>query len=168
MKDSITLTRIQLLHPVIREEVMDIYVNEIVPALSSSTYCRFAYTLRTFQEQDELYAMGRTKMYDQNGKRLGVVTQAKGGQSLHCYGLALDIVLINGRSAYWDIYRDFDDDSIPDWVEIARIFESHDWEWGNSWGDSPHFQRTFGLSWEELLERYNQKLFLPGTTYVNI
>ena len=168
MKDNITVERIQLLHPLIREEVMNIYLNELVPALSSSTYCRFAYTLRTFQEQNELYTIGRTKLFDLNGRRLGIVTKAKGGQSFHNYGLALDIVLIDGKSAFWDITRDFDDDSVPDWTEIANIFEGHGWEWGNSWGDSPHFQKTFGHTWEELLEKHEQKLFIPGTTYVNI
>lgn len=168
MRDSTTLSRIQLLHPIIRDEVMEIYVNEIVPALSASTYCRFAYTLRTFQEQDDLYALGRTKLFDQNGKRLGIVTNAKAGQSFHNYGLALDIVFIDGRSAYWDIFKDFDGDGMADWMEVVRIFDDHGWEWGNSWGDSPHFQKTFGHTWQELLELHDQKVFIPGTTYVNI
>lgn len=42
--------------------------------------------LRTFKEQDALYAKGRTKPG-------GVVTKAKGGQSMHNYGLAVDLDL---------------------------------------------------------------------------
>ena len=94
MSDKVTLDRIQLLHPKVRDEVKNIYLNEIIPALSGKAICRFAYTLRTFAEQDALYAQGRTKLFDANGKKLGVVTKAKGGQSIHNFGLALDIVLL--------------------------------------------------------------------------
>ena len=117
MSDKPTLDRIELLHPAVRKEVKDIYLNEIIPALSGRAICRFAYTLRTFAEQDALYAQGRTKLFDTNGKRLGVVTKAKGGQSIHNFGLALDIVLIkdtNGdgtfESASWETNVDFDGD----------------------------------------------------------
>lgn len=168
MKDEITIKRIANLHPIIREETLSIYINEIVPALTSSTFCRFAYTLRTFEEQDLLFAQGRTRLFDNNGTRLGKVTNAKGGQSYHNYGLALDIVLIDGRRASWDVAKDYDDDSIPDWLEIANIFESHGWVWGRTFNDSPHFQKTLGYHWSELLAKHNEKDFIPGTTYVNI
>jgi peptidoglycan L-alanyl-D-glutamate endopeptidase CwlK len=94
MSDKPTLDRIELLHPVVRQEVKDIYLNEIIPTLSGKAICRFAYTLRTFAEQDALYSQGRTKLFDDKGKRLGIVTKAKGGQSIHNFGLALDIVLL--------------------------------------------------------------------------
>src|SRR4051812_45095106 len=44
--------------------------------------------LRTWKEQDALYEQGRTKP----GK---IVTKAKGGQSYHNFGLAVDIVLLD-------------------------------------------------------------------------
>jgi hypothetical protein len=43
--------------------------------------------VRTFAEQDALYAQGRTR----KGLR---VTNAKGGQSYHNYGLAADCALL--------------------------------------------------------------------------
>jgi peptidoglycan L-alanyl-D-glutamate endopeptidase CwlK len=43
---------------------------------------------RTAEEQDELYAIGRTK----TGK---IITNAKGGQSAHNYGMAIDVVVLN-------------------------------------------------------------------------
>lgn len=46
--------------------------------------------LRTYEEQDELYSHGRTKLADANGKKLGIVTNARGGQSLHNMALAID------------------------------------------------------------------------------
>jgi len=88
MSDKPTLDRIELLHPAVRQEVKDIYLNEIIPTLSGKAICRFAYTLRTFAEQDALYSQGRTKLFDDKGKRLGIVTKAKGGQSIHNFGLA--------------------------------------------------------------------------------
>jgi peptidoglycan L-alanyl-D-glutamate endopeptidase CwlK len=54
-------------------------------------YC----TLRTIQEQDELYAIGRAKP----GK---IVTNARGGYSWHNFGRAFDFVpLLNGKPQ-WD------------------------------------------------------------------
>jgi len=151
MKDQITLDRIQLLHPKLREDALDIY-NEIIAALNGSAICRFAYTLRIFAEQDALYAQGRTKA----GAK---VTNAKGGQSYHNYGLAIDIVLLvdkdkNGsfESASWDIKTDFDGDGKADWMEIVAIFKRYGFEWGGDWkfNDAPHFQKTFGKSIAEL------------------
>jgi peptidoglycan L-alanyl-D-glutamate endopeptidase CwlK len=43
---------------------------------------------RTFQEQQDLYDMGRTK----SGR---IITNAQGGHSMHNYGIAMDVVLLN-------------------------------------------------------------------------
>lgn len=175
--DAITLERIKQLHPDLINEVKEIY-NKICESLTSNSRCRFAYTLRTFPEQAELYAQGRTKIFDANGKRLGKVTNAKAGQSYHNYGLAIDIVLLidkdkNGtfESASWDIKTDFDKDEKSDWMEIVEIFKSYGWNWGGdfkSLKDYPHFEKSFGLSVSELLKRYNSGKFIPGTNYVKI
>ena len=151
MKDNITLERIKLLHPKLREEVANIY-NEISEALTGSAFCRFSYTLRTFAEQDALYSQGR-------GKSGSIVTNAKGGLSYHNYGLALDIVIIDGKEAYWDEKKDFDGDGLSDWKEIVKIFKEHGWEWGGDWkfSDTPHFQKTFGKNIRELLALYENK-----------
>jgi peptidoglycan L-alanyl-D-glutamate endopeptidase CwlK len=158
MKDQATLDRIKLLHPKLREEAGKIY-EEICEALSGKAACRFAFTLRTIAEQDALFAQGRTKPG-------AVVTKAKGGQSYHNYGLAIDIVLLidkdgNGtyETASWDTKGDYDGDGKSDWIEIAEIFKQHGWEWGGNWKflDMPHFQKTFGKSVRELLELYNAK-----------
>ena len=168
--DQTTLSRIMQLHPALITEVKDLYMNQIVPALNSSVSCRFAYTLRSFADQDQLYAQGRTKLFDQSGKRLGIVTNAKGGQSLHNYGMALDIVLLDGVTASWNTIKDYDGDGDSDWMEIVTIFKNAGWEWGGDWQfkDAPHFQKTFGYTWQELLEKYNQKDFIPGSYYVNL
>jgi len=141
MKDKITLDRINLLHPKLRAEALEMY-DEICEALKGRAICRFSYTLRTFAEQDVLY------------KKVPKVTNAKGGMSFHNYGLAIDIVLIiGGVAASWDIKTDFDGDGKSDWMEVVAIFKSFGWEWGGDWKfyDAPHFQKTFGKSIRELL-----------------
>lgn len=151
MRDEKTLERIKLLHPKLRDEAFSIY-EEIVSALNGKAACRFAYTLRTFAEQDALYAQGRTKP----GSK---VTNARGGQSYHNYGLAVDIVLLvdkdgNGtfETASWDTKSDFDGDKKADWQEVVAIFKRYGWEWGGDWKfvDTPHFQKTYGKSIVEL------------------
>jgi peptidoglycan L-alanyl-D-glutamate endopeptidase CwlK len=145
--DKITLDRIELLHPKLRDEAKAIYA-EICTALTGRAMCRFAYTLRTFAEQNILYAQGRTSP----GK---VVTNAKGGQSFHNYGLAVDIVLLvdkdkNGsyESASWETTVDFDGDGKFDWQEVVAIFKRYGWAWGGDWkfSDMPHFEKTFGYN----------------------
>jgi peptidoglycan L-alanyl-D-glutamate endopeptidase CwlK len=151
MKDEKTLERIQLLHPKLRDEALTMY-DEIVAALTGTAACRFAYTLRTFAEQDGLFAQGRTKPG-------AIVTKAKGGQSYHNYGLAIDIVLLvdkdkNGtfETASWDLKTDFDGDGKSDWQEIVAVFKRYGYEWGGDWKfvDAPHFQKTLGKSIAEL------------------
>lgn len=148
-----------MLHPKVREEATQIY-KEICDVLKGKAMCRFAFTLRTFAEQDALYAQGR------NGNKGPVVTQAKGGQSYHNYGLAIDIVLVvdkdaNGsfETASWDTKTDFDKDGKADWLEVVNVFKQHGWEWGGDWKfvDMPHFQKTFGKSVRDLLALYNNK-----------
>lgn len=171
MEDKVTLDRIKLLHPSLRNEVEHIYKSQIVPALAGRAICRFAYTLRTVAEQDALYALGRTKLFDAKGKRQGIVTKAKGGQSMHNYGLALDIVLIvDNKTASWETNIDFDKDGRADWMEVVNILKSNGWEWGGDWKfkDAPHFQKSFGKTWRQLYSSYQNKDFVPGTNYVKL
>lgn len=153
--DTITLARIELLHPKLRTEAKEIYA-DIVKALKGRAAIRFTHTLRTIAEQDALYAQGRTKP----GKK---VTNAKGGQSYHNYGLAIDICLIlDSKEASWDTLKDYDGDKIADWMEAVAIFKSRGWEWGGEFKsikDAPHFQKTFGFTTTKL------KTMLKGSGY---
>lgn len=87
---------------------------------------------RSIEEQDQLYAQGRTKP----GR---IVTNAKGGQSFHNYGIALDCnFLVHGWNA-------------PDWLwkEFGRIAKKHGFEWGGDWKsfqDRPHIHLSLGHS----------------------
>ena len=162
--DTITISRINRLHPAVRQEALDMYnyANKIL--LGKNVRLRFAYTLRTFEEQDALYAQGRTRLFDNNGKRLGKVTNARGGESLHNYGLAFDIVLLidkdgNGtfETASWNVDADNDKDGTADWKEIVSYFKGKGWTWGGNWKkfpDYPHFEKTYGHTWQSLKKRF--------------
>lgn len=95
--------------------------------------------LRTIEEQNELYAQGRTKP----GK---IVTNAKGGYSYHNFGLAFDFAILkDDGSVSWNV-----DDK---WKRVGAIGKSLGLEWGGDWKDFkdyPHFQYTFGLSLADL------------------
>lgn len=96
--------------------------------------------LRTWEEQDALYAKGRTVA--PIGNKF-IVTKAKGGQSYHNFGLAVDIVILDSiGKADWDT-------SHPGWSEAADAGKSVGLEWGGDWAsfkDLPHFQYTGKLS----------------------
>jgi peptidoglycan L-alanyl-D-glutamate endopeptidase CwlK len=161
--DSVTQQRIQLLHPKLRAEAQQL-ITQAQSQLTKHSLIRVVQGLRTFAEQDALYAQGRTVP----GKK---VTQAKGGQSLHNYGVAIDFCLIiDGTEASWDTKKDWDGDKIADWMEVVSVFRKAGWEWGGTWKfqDNPHFQKTFGYTWQQMLGKYNAGDFIPGTKYVNI
>ncbi|MBY0014038.1 M15 family metallopeptidase [Paenibacillus typhae] len=105
--------------------------------------------LRTFTEQDRLYAQGRTAAGS-------IVTNAKGGYSYHNYGLAVDFALLlpDGSDASWDMKRDGDHDGAADWHEVVQQAKALGFEWGGDWSsfkDYPHFQLSFGLTIVNLL-----------------
>jgi peptidoglycan L-alanyl-D-glutamate endopeptidase CwlK len=153
--DKVTLERINLIHPVLRNEVNEIY-QEICQVLRDNVRCRFTHTLRTFAEQDALFAQGRTKPGS-------IVTNARSGRSWHNYGMAIDIVLLVDKnrdgvfeSASWDTKADFDGDGKRDWIEVVNIFKEYGWEWGGDWKfyDAPHFQKTMGQTIRGMLAKH--------------
>jgi peptidoglycan L-alanyl-D-glutamate endopeptidase CwlK len=142
--DKVTLDRIAKLHPMVREEMTTI-INECNKILTGRSQVRVAQGLRTFAEQNALY--------NQRPK----VTNAKGGQSIHNYGFAIDIVLIiDGKIASWDTHKDWDKDGIADWDECVKIFAKHGWSWGGSWAsfkDMPHFDKIGFNNWRILINK---------------
>ncbi|RZK45996.1 MAG: M15 family peptidase [Pedobacter sp.] len=179
--DSVSLERIKSLHPKLRDEAK-VILEEVEKTLTGKAMCRFTFTLRSWEEQDGLYALGRTKA-NPDGKTakkpLGnIVTNAKAGDSFHNYGLAVDIALVidtDGDGKYdkgsWDTKGDYDQDKKADWMEVVAIFKKHGWEWGGDWTsfkDMPHFQKAFGHTLKDLKAKYAKKDFIPGTTYLNL
>ena len=163
--DKVSQDRIDQLHPSIRLDVSNLIEKINTKVLTGRAKVRIAQGLRTFAEQDALYAQGRTKP----GKK---VTNAKGGQSIHNYGLAVDIVLIlDGKTASWDEKSDFDRDQQSDWIEVVTEFKRAGFSWGGDWRtfkDTPHFEKTSGLSLKQIQDKYKNKDFIKGTTYINL
>lgn len=139
--DQISLDRINKLHPSVVSEVKTI-IDECNTSLKGRSQVRIAQGLRTFAEQDALY------------KQRPKVTNSKGGQSVHNYGFAVDIVLIiDGKTASWDTHKDWDGDKISDWDECVKIFAKHGWSWGGNWSsfkDMPHFEKIGYNNWRLL------------------
>lgn len=142
--DKPTLDRIAKLHPSVREEMTKI-INQCNDSLKGRSQVRISQGLRTFAEQDALY------------KKRPKVTNAKGGQSIHNYGFAVDIVLIiDSKTASWDTHKDWDNDGIADWDECVKVFAKHGWNWGGNWTsfkDMPHFDKIGFNNWRVLINK---------------
>jgi peptidoglycan L-alanyl-D-glutamate endopeptidase CwlK len=155
--DKITIDRIATAHPKIREELKNYYI-ECNNKLPKGVRLRFAYVYRSVEEQN--------KLYNQRPK----VTNAKGGQSIHNYGLAFDIAILldkdnNGtfESIDWNI-------SSPYFKLVVEYFKSKGYEHGGDWKnfkDYPHFQKAFGHTWQSLKVKDSFK-DVNGLTYPKI
>jgi len=117
--------RLQQLHPAlasaVRAVVADLAARGIVVEVVQGP--------RTYKEQDELYAKGRTKPGP-------IVTQARGGQSNHNFGLAVDLCPFTNDKPDWNA-------PMSVWAAIGAAAEAHGLEWGGSWKkflDKPHVQ----------------------------
>lgn len=129
--DKYTNSRLRQLHPSIQPKVLKV-INDLskqginIRITGDGHY-------RTFKEQDDLYAKGRTAPGT-------IVTNARAGESWHNYGLALDVVEIKDGQALWNS---------PNRQTIADAFKAEGFEWGGdfrSFKDYPHFQYTHGLT----------------------
>ena len=90
---------------------------------------------RTIQEQNDLYAQGRTEAGS-------IVTKAKGGQSPHNFGLACDCAPIKSGSVWWNAPQGY-------WDTYGAIAKSHGLTWGgdfHSIQDNPHCEMP---TWKE-------------------
>ncbi len=137
------------LHPMIREEVKRL-IEQAESGFPAEWKIRIVQGLRTIEEQDALYAQGRTKPGP-------IVTKARGGSSYHNYGLAIDFAIMYGPTLSWDIMADKDKDGIRDWQEVVNTFKAAGYEYGGDWislKDYPHLQKTYGYTWRELKAKY--------------
>ncbi|MEH7116058.1 peptidoglycan-binding protein [Neobacillus vireti] len=93
-------------------------------------YICVAQGFRSFAEQNALYAIGRTA----SGKK---VTNAKGGQSNHNFGVAVDLCLFNfeGSDVIWEVN--------PTFKKVVAAMKAKGFKWGGDWKsfkDYPHFE----------------------------
>lgn len=86
---------------------------------------------RTYAEQNKLYA--------QKPK----VTNAKGGQSNHNFGIAFDIGIFKGKT----YYTGKNSTETKAYVELSKLIKPVGLEWGGDWKsiiDTPHYQLPTG------------------------
>ncbi len=140
--DLITIGRIKTAHPKLRDELEKDYIecNNLLP---KGIRLRFAYVYRSVEEQNKLFAQ-RPK-----------VTNARGGQSIHNYGFAFDIVILKDKDNNGTFETaSFDIDE--HWIKVVKFFKSKGWTWGGDWKsfkDAPHFEKTFGHTWQTLSKK---------------
>lgn len=92
---------------------------------------------RSFQDQDNLYAQGRTRP----GNR---VTNARGGYSFHNYGVAVDQAMVNAQGQpHWNENGEYG----QLWQRYGELGERNGLEWGGRWRftDNPHLEYHPGL-----------------------
>lgn len=127
VKYKSTSRRLSSLHP----DVADLARTFLDECENQGYNVMITTAFRSWEEQDKLYAL-------HNG-----TTNAKAGQSYHNYGLAIDFAPLESNGTInWNDLAKFD--------RVAEIGESVGFESGKSWGDRPHLQYTFGLTWQDL------------------
>lgn len=94
-------------------------------------------TYRTQEEQDALYAQGRTKPGP-------IVTWTR--KSRHTQRTAFDIAILSDGQPTWSMKISVNENDVPDYLEAGQIGEEFGLEWGGRWRkpDYPHFQLKGG------------------------
>jgi len=98
---------------------------------------------RSIEEQNALYAKGRTKP----GK---IVTKARGGDSWHNYGLAGDYAFVINGKVTWN----------GPWPTFGNIARQCGLEWGGAFKsiiDRPHVQWTRGKTLAQMRQSASKK-----------
>lgn len=110
---------------------------------------KLGYTVHVFEgyrsiaRQNELYAQGRTTPGN-------IVTKAKGGESIHNYGAAVDIVFGPKGKPSWNPKEP--------WDKLGEVGKKYGFEWGGDWegfSDLPHLEMRLGY---KLSEFQNKKV----------
>nr|WP_233522936.1 M15 family metallopeptidase [Peribacillus saganii] len=140
--DLDNLPKVTELHPEVAEK-KDLLVKR---AAEQGITILITSDFRSIEEQNKLYEKGRSLPGN-------IVTYARGGESLHNFGLAIDFaILIKEGTASWDMNRDGNGNGKADWMEVVSIAKELGFEWGGDWNgfkDYAHLEINFGYSlWE--------------------
>lgn len=131
------------LHPVVRERS-----NQLVQqAADKGIVMVITDGFRSTEDQDRLYEQGRTAAGN-------IVTHARGGESFHNFGLAIDFAIkTSSADVIWDMQYDGNQNGTADWGEVVEMAKALGFEWGGDWAqfkDYPHLQMNFGLTLADL------------------
>jgi peptidoglycan LD-endopeptidase CwlK len=131
------------LHPIVKERMNQL----IQQSAKKGIVVVITDGFRSAVEQDQLYKKGRST--DGN-----IVTNAKGGESYHNYGLAIDFALkTSSGNVIWDMNYDGNRNGRSDWNEVVAMAKKLGFQWGGDWKkfkDYPHLQMDFGLTLADL------------------
>lgn len=96
-------------------------------------YVGVAQAMRTIAEQNALYAQGRRGIAGEK-----IVTNARGGQSNHNYGVAVDLFVYPGTFAKAEFLQPSD----TRMKKIVAAMKKRGMKWGGDWDfkDYPHFE----------------------------
>lgn len=97
---------------------------------------------RSFSDQDNLYAMGRTK--GMLGKGF-IVTNARGGESAHNYACASDWTIFENGQPIWMKKED------PRWEDLIKAVRASGLRSGADWGDVDHNEVWIDCDWKHVL-----------------
>lgn len=139
MIDVHSKDRLAKVHPVLASKITALIELEAAKGFD----WRVVQGLRTYAEQDALFAQGRTK----SGQ---VVTKAKGGQSNHNFGLAVDICPFKNGIPQWNDNASF--------MRLDGLAEMYHLNWGGDWAkfiDKPHLELP-GLTLVECRDLYGK------------
>lgn len=141
--------KINTLHPEIRDNVTKMLQN----LRKDGVTVEITLAYRSYEEQDALYAKGR----DGKGKVIDaskVVTNAKGGQSYHNFGLTFDLTVYdkNGK-------KDWSKDSDA-WKKVIAEGKRQGFDAGAEWmdfPDLPHFEKNIWFDTQEIAGEERKK-----------
>jgi len=129
--DPVSEQRLSQVHPLLAEKIRQMAMDLDAQGIT----IRVTQGLRTWEEQQALYDQGRSAPGN-------IVTNAEPGYSWHNFGLAVDVVPLDGSNAPdWNV-------SHPVWATITKAGQNLGLTSGSAWRsfpDWPHFQLTGNL-----------------------
>jgi len=138
--DARSEANLQLLHPK-AQEAARVFLGKV---RSAAIDARIISGTRTYAEQNELFRQGRF------GNPGPIVTNARGGQSNHNFGIAWDIGIFQKGKYLGDS---------PLYKKAAEVGLVDGLEWGGNWTslkDWPHYQLATGLSISDVREKFEK------------
>lgn len=124
----------------LKANVKEKTIQLITLAYGEKIYIGISAGFRSFEEQNKLYEQGRSK----GGN---IVTNARGGESYHNYGVAIDFFIYSSdlSTVSWKVDKK--------WRRVVSIAKGLGFEWGGDWKsfpDYPHLQISNGMTINQL------------------
>jgi peptidoglycan LD-endopeptidase CwlK len=131
------------LHPIVKEQSNQL----IQQSAAKGIVIVITDDFRSMEDQDVLYEKGRSAEGN-------IVTHARGGESFHNFGLAIDFAIKTlSENVIWDMQYDGNQNGKADWNEVVELAKALGFEWGGDWAefkDYPHLEMNFGLTLADL------------------